>query len=105
MNEMSDENVMSDTLVFNGPAEFEMQVFVINDETKQIGRATIGLGVFEYPTKKKVKERIAKFEQEELVDALEGFRIMTKEEAWSMVMYEKTGTKFSMAGGKDWDEI
>ena len=92
-------------ITFNGPAEFEMQVFVINDETKQSGRVTIGLGVFEYPTKKKVKERVAKFEREELVDALDGFRIMTKKEAWRTVMREKTGTQFAMAGGKDWDEI
>lgn len=92
-------------LVFNGPAEFEMQVFVVNDETGQSGRVTIGLGVFEYPTKEKVKDRIDKFEREELVDALEGFRVMTKEEAWSMVMYEKTGTQFAMAGGKEWDKI
>lgn len=96
---------MREELIFNGPAEFEMQVFVVNDETKQSGRVTIGLGVFEYPTKEKVKERIEKFEREELVDALDGFRVMTKEEAWSMVMYEKTGTQFAMAGGKDWDEI
>lgn len=90
--------------IFNGPAEFEMQVHVINDDTGVSGKATIGLGVFEYPTKEKVKERIAKFEQEELVDALEGFRLMTKREAWEAVMYEKIGERFAMAGGQDWDE-
>lgn len=95
---------MSD-IFFNGPAEFEMQVFVVNDETGQSGRVTIGLGVFEYPTKEKVKERIGEFERDEMVGALEGFRLMTKEEAFSTVMYEKTGTRAAMAGGKDWDEI
>lgn len=92
-------------MIFNGPTEFEMQVFVVNDETEQSGRVTIGLGLFDYPSKEKVKDRLAKFEAEELVGALEGFRLMTKEEAWSMVMYEKTGTQLAMAGGKDWDEI
>ena len=66
---------------------------------------TIGLGVFDYPSKEKVKERIAKFEAEELVGALDGFRLMTKREAWEMVMYEKTGERFAMVGGQDWDEI
>lgn len=96
---------MSDDVIFNGPAEFEMQVFVVNDETKQSGRVTIGLGVFGFPTKEKVKARIEEFEANELTDALDGFRLMEKEEAWQMVMYEKTGTTFAMAGGKDWDDI
>jgi len=95
---------MSD-LIFNGPAEFDMQVMVVNDETGQSGRVTIGLGMFEYPSKKKVKKRIEKFEAEELIDALDGFRLMTKYEAWATVMHEKTGERFAMAGGKDWDEI
>ena len=94
----------TDDLIFNGPAEFEMQVFVVNDETGQSGRATIGLGVFEYPTKEQVKQRIAEFEANEL-ESLDGFRLMTKEESWQMVMFEKTGTTFAIAGGKDWDEI
>ena len=92
---------MSD-LVFNGPAEFEMQIFVINDEDEQQGRATVGLGTFEYPSKEKVADRIAKFEAEEMP---KGFRLMTKAEAWEMVMYEKTGTSFAMAGSKGWDKI
>ena len=98
---------MTDEMIFNGPAEFNMEVFITNDETAVSARVSIGLGVFEYPTKEKVKERIANFEKGELIDnpALSGFRVMTKEEAWSMVMYEKTGTQFAMVGGKDWDDI
>lgn len=92
---------MSD-LVFNGPAEFQMEVFVINDDDHAIGRATIGLGTFEYPSKEKVAERISKFESEEMP---KGFRLMTKTESWEMVMLEKTGTSFAMAGNKDWDHI
>jgi len=92
-------------LIFNGPAEFDMQIMVVNDETNQSGRVTVGLGVFEYPSKEQVKQRIEKFEHEELVDALEGFRLMTKEEAWSTVMYERTGTQLAMAGGHGWDKL
>lgn len=92
-------------LVFNGPAEFEMKVFVVNDETGMSGRATIGLGCFKYPSKEEIKERINKFQREEMVEALEGFRLMTKEEAFEMVTYERTGERFAMVGKKEWDDI
>jgi hypothetical protein len=92
-------------LVFNGPADFKMEVFVVNDETEQSGKVTIGLGMFEYPSKEKVKERIQKFVYEEMEEIIPGFRLMTKTEAWEYIMLEKTGTQFAMAGGKDWDEI
>ncbi|MFW1676408.1 hypothetical protein ACFVYJ_01320 [Pontibacter sp. JAM-7] len=92
-------------LVFNGPADFNMEVFVVNDETEQAGKVTIGLGIFEYPSKEKVKARIQKFVDEEMKEAIPGFRLMTKTEAWEHAMLEKTGTRFAMAGGKDWDEI
>jgi len=39
---------MSDKkMVFNGPLEVNMDVFVVNDETEQPGKVTIGLGVCE----------------------------------------------------------
>jgi hypothetical protein len=85
-------------LVFDGPAEFEMQVYVISDDGQQ-GKATIGLGTFEFPTKEKIAERIAEFETKEMP---KGFRLMTKSEAWKMVMYEKTGTTIAMPGGVEW---
>jgi len=96
---------MSDKMVFNGPASFDMQVMVINDETGQVGEVTVGLGLFEYPTPLAIKERIEKMVAEEFEGALDGFRLMTKEEAWKQKMLEKTGTRFAMMGGKDWDEI
>lgn len=92
-------------MVFNGPANFSMDLFVVNDETGQEAKVDIGLGVFEYPTKEKVKARIQKFVDEELEAALPGFRLMTKTEAWEAVMFEQTGQRFAMAGGKEWDEI
>ena len=98
-----ENRAMSNELTFNGPAEFYMEVFVTNDETGQQGRVTIGLGTFGYPTKERVAARIEKFKDTELVDALDGFRLMTKPEAWEVVMFEKTGTTFAMAGTEEWD--
>ena len=52
---------MSDKdLIMHGPAEFSMEVFIINEEKGQTGKVTIGLGVFGYPTPEKVKARIKK---------------------------------------------
>lgn len=103
--EMSEQE---NDLVMNGPVEFNMEIFVINDETQQAGKVTVGLGVFEYPTPEKVKNRIAKFEDEELSVLGEGFRIMTKQESWNMIMREKTGQSevvFALPGGHEWDSI
>ena len=95
-------------LIMNGPAEFNMEVFVINEEKGQTGKVTIGLGVFEYPTPEKVKDRIAKFENEELQTLGEGFRVMDKREAWDLVMQERTGQsdmRFALPKGPEWDSI
>jgi len=66
-------------MIFNGPVEVEIKVMVVNDETNQSGVVTIGMGLFEYPSKESVAERIKKFEREELTGDLQGFRLMTKE--------------------------
>ena len=95
----------NDDMVFNGPAEFDMQVFIINEDTGQSGKATIGLGAFEYPTPQKVKARLDKLNAEDFQGALEGFRLMTKIEAWEAVILEKTGERFAMIGGREWDPI
>lgn len=92
-------------VIFNGPAEFEMKVFITNDETDQHGRATITLGALEYPSKERIRDRIAKFEKEELNGALEGFRLMTKREAAEFIIFEKTCERMAIAGSPDWDEI
>lgn len=96
---------MSEKPIFNGPVSFSMDVFIANDETGQAGKTSMGLGVFEYPTPKAIKERLDKFVAEEMTGALEGFRIMTKEEAWKAAMFENTGQNFEMMGNKEWDEI
>lgn len=97
-----------DNLIMNGAAEFNMEVFVINEEKGQKGKVTIGLGVFEFPTPEKVKERIAKFEAEELESIGDGFRVMSKREAWDFVMQERTGQsdmRFALPKGPEWDEL
>ena len=95
-------------LIMNGPAEFSMEVFVINEEKGQKGKVTIGLGVFQFPTPKKVKDRISEFEAEGLGSIGEGFRVMTKREAWDFVMQERTGqsdTRFALPNGPEWTEV
>jgi hypothetical protein len=96
---------MSEKIVLNGPAEFEAKVFVINDKTKQQGQVTLGLSVLEYPTPEAIRVALEKLENDEMKGALEGFRLMTKKEAWDFVMEEKTGQTFALPGGEEWDPI
>lgn len=95
---------MSD-IKMNGPAEFEMKVWVINDDTGQSGQATVGLGSFEYPTKEKVKEKIDSLPEELEEKGMNGFRLMTKREAFKAWSIEKVGEPMALAAGPDWDEI
>ena len=95
---------MSD-LIFNGPVNVSMEIFIINDETGQSGKVGISLGNFEYPSKEDIAERISVFESEELQGMAAGFRLMTKRESFDMIAIEKTGQKFAMPRGEDWDSI
>jgi hypothetical protein len=95
---------MSD-IQMNGPAEFEMKVWVINDKTGQSGQATVGLGCFEYPTKEKVKEKVDSLIDELEENGMEGFRLMTKQEAFEAWSIEKVGEPMALAAGPEWDEI
>jgi len=97
---------MSETnrLVMHGPAEFEMHVHIINDETGQTGEMSVNIGVFEYPTPGKVAaslERVAS----QLDKVAPGFRLMTKIEAFEEWCIEKVGEPFAAPGGLDWDAI
>lgn len=86
------------------PAEFEVIVHIVNDQTHQNGKVTIGLGAGELPSTEKVKARIQQFEQEEMPTMAPGFRLATKREFWDVICLEKTGGTFAMPGGADWDE-
>ena len=84
----------------NGPVQFEMKVWVINDETGQEGRITISMSTFKYPTIEKIERSIKEID---FGGTFEGFRLMTRREAFDSFTLEKTGQKFALVGGEDWD--
>jgi hypothetical protein len=88
----------------HGPAEFEMHVRIINDETGQTGKMSVSIGTFEYPTQEKVAESLARVASQ-LDTVAPGFRLMTKTEAFEEWCIEKVGEPFAMPGGLDWDAI
>lgn len=94
---------MSNVFTMHGPAQFQMEVWVKNDETGQEGKVTVGLGgAFQYPTPEKAEKTLADMEFD---GTLEGFRPMSKEEAFTAYMLEKTGERYALPGGPDWAPI
>lgn len=85
-----------------GPVDVELHVAVISDDGKQEGVATIGVGSGRFPTEQDLRDRVAKFETEEMP---EGFRLMTKREYFDYLVKERTGSseRLAMPGGPDWD--
>jgi hypothetical protein len=75
------------------PVEFEMKVLIVTEDGGE-GVATIGLGHGLLPTDDEVKERLQKFEREEL-ESLEGYRLATAPEYWDYICREKTGQTFA----------
>lgn len=96
---------MNKETVMNGPAKFNMEVYVVNDETGQAGTVTIGLGAFEYPSKRKVAERMATVENELKKQGLDGFRLATKHEAFEALCIERVGEPMALADSNEWDDI
>ena len=68
-------------MLIQAPIEIEMKLSIISDDGTQ-GYATIGLGKGTYPSEKKMRDRVMKFEKEEMPD---GFRLMNKREWWDTV--------------------
>ena len=97
------ENEMSDDINFNYPAEFEMKVWIVNDETGQKGQATVGLGNFEHPTPEKVQAHLDRLCSDLENSGASGFRLATKREAWDEACLEKTGMTFALPSGKGWE--
>ena len=97
---------MSD-LVFNGPVQFDMKVWIINDETEQKATVTISLGPFEFPTAETIKAHLEELEESEFDGKLKGFRLMNKQEAWDQFCADRFGQRLALpgAGGVQWDEI
>ncbi len=95
---------MSDKkLTLQGPVEFEMQVSIIeDDEPERTGTVTIGMGKGKFPTEANQRARLEKFVKEEMPG---GFRLMTKQEYFDMLMREITGSneRYALPGSKDWD--
>jgi len=95
-------------MIMNGPATFEMVVFLVNDETGQTAKATVGIGAFEYPTKSKVAAKMEELAAGELENFAPGFRLMDKREAFNAMVRDRTGeqeVEFATPGGPEWDAI
>ena len=91
-----------------GPIEVEIKAYVINNDG-MTGVATIGMGKSVFPTERDLRDRLSKFEEDEIPD---GFRLMNKEEYWDyiaprFVESDEDGnlseSKYALPGGLDWD--
>ena len=91
------------------PIEVDLKIS-ITDGVGKIGTVTIGMGHGAYPTEQELRDRVAKFESQEMPD---GFRMMTKRE-WFNNLFgqcqdqdgngEVTYMDWAMPGGDDWAE-
>lgn len=86
MSEQSEKHVVK------FPIEAEMKVVITNGD--RFGVATIGLGFGGFPTDQEVKERIERFEREELA-RLTGYRLATAPELWDYACLERAGQVFA----------
>lgn len=91
------------------PIEVDLKIS-ITDGVGKIGTVTIGMGHGAYPTEQELRDRVAKFESQEMPD---GFRMMTKRE-WFNNLFgqcqdqdgdgEVTYMDWAMPGGDEWAE-
>lgn len=80
------------------PAEIEMKVLIINDETEQHGTVTIGLGAGSMSDPAAIRDRIRQFRDDEMPKAAPGFRLATNQEFWDELCREKFGAPIAVAG-------
>ena len=95
------------TQKLQAPIEVDLKIS-ITDGVGKIGTVTIGMGHGAYPTEQELRDRVAKFESQEMPD---GFRMMTKRE-WFNNLFgqcqdqdgdgEVTYMDWAMPGGDDW---
>lgn len=83
---------MSDSVKF--PIQCQMLVVITTGDGESFGTAKIDLGYGKFPTEDQVRERIAKFEREELAQ-LDGYRLVTAPELWDYACLEQTGRTFA----------
>lgn len=88
----------------NGPVELEMRVWIINDEKQQAGQAIVPLGVFKYVNPETIANALKKFEETGFIGPLEGFRLMTKKEAWSAMVQQRFGVESILSAHDEWDD-
>ena len=89
----------------NGPCEFTMSVWIVNMETEQVGKVTLQLSLFKYPTPVAIAERMKKFELEEMPTQFPGCVLATKKQAWSAMVMERTGQPSQLICHDEWDPI
>jgi hypothetical protein len=90
-----------------GPVDVELKISITNGS--QDGVATITMGRGRFPTDQELRDRVLKFEREEMP---EGFRLMAKREYWDSIVpptYDededgnRVPMRFAMPGGADYD--
>lgn len=89
---------MSD-ITLQGPVEVELKVHITDGEVS--GVATIGMGKGYFPTEQQLRDRVVKFQAEEMP---EGFRLMDKREFWDFICMETAGATFALPGGPEYDK-
>lgn len=82
------------------PAAMDLQIY-ITDGT-MFGKACASFRPGFFVTEEAIRERIAKFERDEMP---EGFRLMTKREVWEQICDEHAGgASLAMPGGEEFDK-
>lgn len=94
----------AEDIMFNGPVTIDMNICVINDETGEKGHIPVSLGAFGYTSQAVIQARVAAFVKNELPNH-DGFRLMTKQEAWDFTTTQKMGQYFELPGDEDWTPI
>jgi len=86
------------------PIILEMEVLIINDETNQQGKLSLGLGALCYTNEEQIKLRLNKLIDSELEEHAPGFRLMNADESVSYIASEKTGEHIRLAAPRNhWD--
>ena len=89
---------MNDSLTFEVPATFEMEVWLKDDKQELIAKATIALPVGKYPTKDRIKELIKTAINET------GMQLCSPHEFGRAYLKERTGQTFAIPGPNEWEE-
>jgi len=90
------------TIKIQAPVQVDIKVHFTDG--KHAGEVTIGFRIGKVPTDKEIRERIAKFEREELPKLLPGATLMTKRQFWDQLCMENYGERFALPGGEEFDD-